>query len=253
MKVLAGKVCVVTGASGMGADAALRFAAEGAAVTVLSKDEEQCVALDLPYIAVDLTDEAATSAAFAQVCAQHGRIDATYAVAGASGRRMGDGPVHEMSLAAWQGTFDLNAVPSFLTAREAVRAMMNQPMGDTGIRGSIVLMSSVLAYSPAPLFTTHAYAATKSAVVGLTRAMAATYASYGIRVNALAAGLVRTPMSARAASDPDSVSFASGKQALTSGFLDASDVTEAALFLCSDASRGITGQVIAVDGGWTVL
>ena len=131
--------------------------------------------------------------------------------------------------------------------------MMNQPMGDTGIRGSIVLMGSVLAHSPAPLFTTHAYAAAKSAVVGLTRAMAATYAADGIRVNALAAGLVRTPMSARAASDPDSVSFASRKQALTSGFLDASDVTEAALFLCSDASRGITGQVVAVDGGWTVL
>ena len=52
---------------------------------------------------------------------------------------------------------------------------------------------------------------------------------------------------------PDSVSFASRKQALTSGFLDASDVTDAALFLCSDASRGITGQVVAVDGGWTVL
>ena len=80
------------------------------------------VALDLPYITVDLADEAATTAAFAQVCAQHGRIDATYAVAGASGRKIGDGPVHEMSLAAWQGTFDLNAVPSFLTAREAVRA-----------------------------------------------------------------------------------------------------------------------------------
>ena len=157
------------------------------------------VALDLPYIAVDLADEAATTAAFAQVCAQHGRIDATYAVAGASGRKIGDGPVHEMSLAAWQGTFDLNAVPSFLTAREAVRAMMNQPMGDTGIRGSIVLMGSVLAYSPAPLFTTHAYAAAKSAVVGLTRAMAATYAADGIHVNALAAGLVRTPIVVRQA------------------------------------------------------
>jgi NAD(P)-dependent dehydrogenase (short-subunit alcohol dehydrogenase family) len=253
MTRLAGKVCVVTGASGMGADAARRFAAEGAAVTVLAKDEAQCAALDLPYVVVDLTDEAATAAAFAQVCAQHGRIDATYAVAGASGRKIGDGPVHEMSLDAWRGTFDLNAVPSFLTAREAVRAMLNQQMSDTDIRGSIVLMTSVLAYAPAPLFATHAYAAAKSAIVGLARAMAATYASYGIRVNALAAGLVRTPMSARAASDRDSVSFASKKQALTGGFLDPQDITEAALFLCSDASRGITGQVIAVDGGWTVL
>jgi NAD(P)-dependent dehydrogenase (short-subunit alcohol dehydrogenase family) len=253
MSRLAGKVCVVTGASGMGADAARRFAAEGAAVIVLSKDEGQCAVLDVPFIVVDLANEAATSAAFAEICSRYGRIDATYAVAGASGRHIGDGPIHELSLDGWRGTFELNAVPAFLTARETVRAMLNQPASNTGARGSVVLMTSVLAYAPAPLFATHAYAAAKSAVIGMTRAMAATYAPDGIRVNAIAAGLVRTPMSTRAANDPDSVSFAAQKQALTRGFLDPADVTEAALLLCSDESRGITGQVLAVDGGWTVL
>ena len=80
----------------------------------------------------------------------------------------------------------------------------------------------------------------------------ATYAARGVRVNALAPALVRTPMSARAAADADSVAFAGRRQPLAGGFLDAADVTEAAVYLCSDDSRAVTGQVLTVDGGWTV-
>ena len=253
MTRLAGKVCVVTGASGMAGDAARRFAEEGAAVWVIDRDGDRCQTLGLPYAVADLRDETATEAAFAAVRQAHGRVDALYAVAGASGRPLGDGPAHQLSLEAWEGTLALNATPAFLAAREALRIMLDQEPGAAATRGSLVLMSSVLAAWPAPaLFATHAYAAAKAATIGLVRAMAAYYGEHGIRVNALAPALVRTPMSARAAADPASVAFAERRQPLVGGFLDPAEVTQAAVYLCSDESRAVTGQVLAVDGGWTV-
>ena len=110
---LAGKVCVVTGATGMAADAARRFAAEGAEVWVVARDRDQCEALGLPYALADLRDEGETEAAFAALRRAHPRVDALYAVAGASGRPLGDRPAHELSLAAWEGTLALNATPAF--------------------------------------------------------------------------------------------------------------------------------------------
>jgi NAD(P)-dependent dehydrogenase (short-subunit alcohol dehydrogenase family) len=250
---LAGKVCVVTGATGMAADAARRFAAEGAEIWVVARERDECEALGLPFAVADLREEAATEAAFAAVRAACPRIDVLYAVAGASGRPIGDGPAHELSLAAWDGTLALNATPAFLAAGEALGAMLGLERGPSGTRGAVLLMSSVLALSPTPaLFTTHAYAAAKAATIGLVRTMAAYYGEHGIRVNALARALVRTPMSRRAAADAASLAFAERRQPLTGGFLDPADVTEAAVYLCADESRAVTGQVLAVDGGWTV-
>lgn len=250
---LAGRGVVVTGATGMAADAAVRFVAEGADVVVLDRDPEQCAALGLEHVVVDLTDEAATEAAFAHACEVLGRVDAAYLVAGGSGRRHGDGALHEVSLAGWRATLDLNLTPAFLVARESVRAMLDQPRDSDGARGSVVVMTSVLADSPAALFATHAYAAAKAAAVGLVRGMSSRYAAEGVRVNALAPALVRTPMSQRAAADAGTLDYAARRQALTGGMLDPSDVTDVALLLCSRESRGMTGQVVTVDGGWGVL
>ena len=114
-------------------------------------------------------------------------------------------------------------------------------------------MASVLAFSPEPgHFSTHAYAASKGAIISMSRAMAAHYAAKGIRVNVIAPALVKTPMSARAQADQEIVDFIQKKQPLSGGLLEAADVAETALFLLSERSRHVTGQVVSIDGGWSV-
>jgi NAD(P)-dependent dehydrogenase (short-subunit alcohol dehydrogenase family) len=199
-----------------------------------------------------LRDDAATEAAFDACLARFGRIDGLFAVAGASARSAGDGAAHESPVEGFEAALDYNAVPAFLAARHGVRAMLDQEPLPNGERGSIVLMSSVLAQSPARLFVTHGYAASKGAINSLTRTMAAYYAPDGIRVNTVAPGLVATPMSARAQADAESVAYAARKQPLAGGLLPAESAGDLAVFLLSAESRYITGQVIALDGGWSV-
>ncbi len=259
---LEGRGCLVTGATGIAAAGARRFAAEGGAVFVVSLDAGDCAALAgeitaaggrCGWAAADLRDETATVAAVARAREVLGRVDALFAVAGASGRKAGDGPLHEVPLAGWEATFALNGHPAFLALREALRAMLAQPAREDGARGAAVLVGSVLAEHPSPeRFATHAYAAVKGAEHALTRTTAAYYAPHGIRVNAVAPGLVATPMAARAAADPASVAYAARKQPLAGGFLDPAAVADVAAFLLSDDARAVTGQVVAVDGGWGV-
>lgn len=116
----------------------------------------------------------------------------------------------------------------------------------------MVLIGSISAMHPSQYFVTHAYAAAKGAAISLTRSLASHYAHDRIRVNLIAPGLVETPMSARAASDPATVAYAREKQPLAGGFLDPADVAAAAVFLLSDEAGRITGQVLEVDGGWGV-
>lgn len=250
---LAGRGCVVTGASGIAAAAARRFVEEGADVFVVSRDAKECAELGLPHAVADLAVEDDAVGALDAAADALVRIDALFAVAGGSGRRFGDGPLHEVTLDAWQATMALNATPAFLAARESVRRMLSQRPDTDGQRGSVVLTSSVLAFDPAPNhFATHAYAAAKAAIIGLTKAAAAAYAGEGVRVNALAPGAVDTPMSGRAASDAETAAYLREKQPLTRGMLQAADVAEAAVYLCSRESRSVTGQTLTVDGGWTV-
>jgi NAD(P)-dependent dehydrogenase (short-subunit alcohol dehydrogenase family) len=114
-------------------------------------------------------------------------------------------------------------------------------------------MGSALASSPVPrLFPTHAYAAAKGAIAALTVASAAYYAPHGIRINAVAPALTTSRMSERAAADPATIEFAGARQPLTGGFIAAEDIAQAALYLISRESRAVSGQVLAVDGGWSI-
>jgi NAD(P)-dependent dehydrogenase (short-subunit alcohol dehydrogenase family) len=244
---------VITGATGIAAATARRLAADGRRVFVISATagnaQRLCDELGTTgagAAVADLRREDEAEAAFARAREALGAIDGLVAVAGGSGRRAGDGPLHEIPLAGWDATLALNLTTTYLAAREAIRAFLADR-----IPGSVVLTTSVLGFSPSPrYFTTHAYAASKAAILGLVTTLAAGYAPDGIRVNGVAPGLVLTPMAQRAATDPEILDFAARKQPLAGGMLDPDDVAAACTFAL-DAPQ-LTGQVIALDGGWTV-
>jgi NAD(P)-dependent dehydrogenase (short-subunit alcohol dehydrogenase family) len=253
---------LVTGSTGMAASAARQIADEGGAVFAVSRtaahlrelaDEISGAGGNCGWHAADLRNEAEVEAAFAAFDTTVGRLDAVYSVAGISGRRYGDGPLHEATLEGWETVMDANATSQFLVARAAVRRMLAQAPDASGSRGVVLLMSSVLATHPAPaFFATHAYAASKGAVEALTRSLAAYYAPSGIRVNAIAPSLVATPMSRRSQDDPAILAYLAARQPLAGGPIDADAVTATALHLLSGEAAMVTGQVVAVDGGWGV-
>lgn len=262
---MTGRAHLVTGSTGIGAAAAQQLVGAQERVFVVSRTAAhtstllaQLAQLAEPEragsFAADLTLEEAADGAVAAAVERFGRIDGLLSVAGGSGRGFGDGPIHELTAEGWDRTIELNLRSQALVSRAVVRRMLEQPRNDLGERGAIVLVSSVLAAHPVPgLFATHAYAAAKGGIVALATAMAATYADAGIRVNVVAPGLTDTPMAERAAADAATVAFARRKQPLTAGMVDPADVARAACFLLSPAARAITGQVVAVDGGWSVV
>ena len=261
MKRLKDKVCLITGSTGIAAATARLAASEGAAVFIAGNDEASCRALVeeistsgvCHYHLADIIRVAAVTTAVAQCVARYQRIDALFNVVGISGRRFGDGPIHECSEEGWDVTMETNLKSLFLMCREVVRVMLKQAPDTHGVRGAILNMASVLALSPEPkFFATHAYAASKSAIIGLTEAMAAYYAPHKIRVNALAPALVRTPMSQRAQHDQAILDFIRNKQPLSQDLIEADDIARAAVFLLSDEARFITGEVLTVDAGWRV-
>lgn len=246
---------VVGGTTGLGLSAARAFVAAGARVVVVGRNPENVARATETLgerccgVAGDATEAQTASRAIDMALDRFGRFDGLYHVAGGSGRRMGDGPLHEISDAGWSATLDLNLTGLFYSNRAAVRQFLKQGTG-----GVILNMASVLGFSPSPhFFSTHAYAAAKAAIVGLTRSSAAYYASRNIRFNVIAPALVATPMSQRAQSDAAILEFMSTKQPLDGGRIgQPEDLDGAAVYLMSDASRFVTGQVLAVDGGWTV-
>lgn len=253
---------LITGATGIAAATAKLAAQAGASVFIVSLHEDDCAVLAneirasgarAEFYAGDLCQES-TAINAVQTCVQKfGRIDALFNVAGISGRKFGDGPLHECTENGWDVTMDTNAKTTFLMCREVLKQMLQQDANEAGLRGSILNMASVLAFSPERKhFASHAYAASKGAIISLSKAMASYYAPHKIRVNAIAPGLIRTPMSQRAQENPTIVEFMKTKQPLAEDLLAPEEIAKAALFFLREDSPHITGQVLAIDGGWSV-
>jgi NAD(P)-dependent dehydrogenase (short-subunit alcohol dehydrogenase family) len=249
------RIVIIGGTTGMGISAAAAFIREGARVLVVGRNPESVAVAQTTLgkaavaMAGDAAHEHTAQQAIERCQNEWGGFDGLYHVAGGSGRSFGDGPLHALSLDGWNKTLELNLTSLMLSNQAAVRVFQQQKSG-----GTILNMSSVLAYSPSPqFFVTHAYAAAKAAVHGLTRALAAYYAADNIRINALAPALVETPMAQRAANDQRIQTFIKTKQPLEGGRIGLpQDLDGAAIYFLSDFSRFTTGQIFSVDGGWDV-
>jgi NAD(P)-dependent dehydrogenase (short-subunit alcohol dehydrogenase family) len=255
--VLHEKIVIITGSTGIGAATARLAAAQGARLLLATSDEvsgfELAAELRAECWAGDLTRRDSAASILAQCLSKFGRVDALFNVAGMSGRRFGDGPIHEIDDLGWETTMAHNLTVTLRMCRAVVGRMLEQSPAEDGSRGAILNMGSALVESPEPRhFATHAYAAAKGAVDAMSRSMAAFYAPHGIRVNVLAPGLARTPAGERTQTATGLADFVRKKQPLTSGMIDVEDIARAALFLLSDSSRAITGQTLAVDAGWSL-
>jgi len=249
------RIVIIGGTTGLGLSAAKAFIREGAKVTLVGRDPDNCekakklLGDTVAVYTGDASDPATAVNAIELSMDKFGGFDGLYHVAGGSGRKFGDGPLHELTLDGWNKTFEINLTGLMLSNQAAVRKFK-----EIGKGGTILNMSSVLGISPSPkYFVTHAYAAAKSAVIGFTKSIAAYYAFDNIRVNVLAPALVETPMSERASKDDAILDFIKTKQPLDGGRNGRpEDLDGAAIYFMSDASKFATGQVLYVDGGWEV-
>jgi gluconate 5-dehydrogenase len=248
---LSGKVAIDTGAgSGRGANFAQALAEAGADVVCadlqVAGAEETVRAIEqlgrsALAFEVDVADEAAVTQMVQTTVARFGKLDIIVNNAGIGIT----GPPEEMTLADWQKTLDVNLTGVFLCAREAAKAMIASGNG-----GQIINIASILgavASMPGPAT---AYAATKGAVVNLTRDLAVHWAQYGIRVNAIGPAYFPTAMTGDAFAVPEVVAELNRRTPMgRTGKLE--ELKGPIVFLASEASSYVTGQTLYVDGGWT--
>ncbi len=246
---LDGKVCVITGAgSGMGREAAIVFAAEGARVCVADvavEAAEETVSLcggDAFACAVDVADEAQVEATMAATVERYGGIDVLYNNAGIS--PADDASILDTSVEAWQRVQDVNAKGVFLCCKHGIPRLLERG------GGSIVNVASFVAILGAAT-SQISYTASKGAVLAMTRELAVEFARSGVRVNALCPGPVETPLllniygSDPAALERRRIHWPMGRLAKPR------EIVDAALFLASDESSYVTGATFVVDGGLT--
>ncbi len=235
---LDGKVCVITGAaSGIGAEAARLFAAEGAKVVGVDIDpgSEGELALE-----ADVTDEEQVRGMYQRAREQLGRIDVLFNNAGIS--PTDDASVLETSLEAWQRVQDVNLRSVFLCCKHGIPHLLD------GDGGSVINTASFVAVMGAAVSQV-SYTASKGGVVSLSRELGVEVARRGVRVNALCPGPVNTPLLQELFAD-DPQKAARRLVHLPMGrFAEVREVAQAALFLASDESSYVTASTFLVDGG----
>lgn len=252
---LNGRVAVVTGASsGLGADAAIAYAKQGADVAILARRMDKleevkkeidslgrkCLALEC-----DVTNEENVKNTIDTVLKEYGHIDILLNNAGVA---VGGG-VDTLTEEAWDKSMDTNVKSIFLVSKYIVPGMKERNYG------KIVNIASVnsVVCDKMDIFIRHSYNASKAAVLGLTKAMAASYAKFGITVNAIGPALFETEMTANTLFKSEE--FLKGYSALVPANRPGKkgELNGTVIYLSSDASSYVNGQFILVDGGFTIV
>lgn len=242
MSDLSGRVALVTGGScGIGQEIAKELQACGSAVVVadlVPPDDDGAG----EYFHTDLTSAEAIDVLFENVISRHQRLDVLVNNAGL--RR--NAPSTELSLADWTAVLNVNLTAAFLCSAAIARHAL-----DRGTPASIVNIASTAAQVGLP--GRAAYCASKSGLLGLTRALAVEWAQSGIRVNAVGPGFVRTHMHDTLVGEGWLDEAAMLKRVPMNRLAHPSEVAKAVRFLASDEASYMTGQVIYVDGGWLAM
>jgi NAD(P)-dependent dehydrogenase (short-subunit alcohol dehydrogenase family) len=249
---LQGKVVVVTGGnSGIGLGMAEGCAKAGADVSVWSRradrNEQACERLRAHGVRAsgfvcDVAEEASIQAAIAGTIAEHGRVDACVASAGAPGYTS---PLIDVSLEKWRSVTAVSLDGVFLTFREVARRMIEQGEG-----GALVAVSSTSAIHGAQ--RNHAYAASKTGLLGLTRALAVELARHKIRVNAILPGWTKTEM-ASGAFENDKFRDATTSRTPVRRWAEPEEFEAVGAYLCDPSLTFHTGDHLTVDGGYTIF
>lgn len=249
------KTVIITGAErGIGLEIAKGFAACGANIVIagvmqeeFEKAKTQVEEFGVPCLCVytDVSCETAVQNMVASVKERFGRIDILVNNAGINKSE----PAETMSLETWQKVLNVNLTGTFLVSREVGAVMLEQGVGN------IVNVTSMsgLVVNPLPQ-TQCAYNSSKAGAIMLTKCMANEWAERGIRVNAIAPGFMRTPLTQRRLDTPNDPSVAkwySGTPMNRIGTPE--ELVGVALYLASDMASFTTGACISVDGGYTVL
>jgi NAD(P)-dependent dehydrogenase (short-subunit alcohol dehydrogenase family) len=248
-KELHGKVAMVTGGtSGIGRDTAVLFAKAGAKVVVTGRREREgkgTVELirsaggEGLFIKADVSRAADVDALVQEAVEKFGRLDIAFNNAGVEETFV---PIADESEENWDRIIDINLKGTWLCLKHEIRQMLQQGDG-----GAIVNMASVAGLIGAP--GSAAYAASKHGVMGLTKSAALETARSGIRVNAVCPAVVDTPMGERLFGEPEMHKFAIGLHPI-GRFGTPVEIAEAVVWMCSDRASFMTGQYIALDGGF---
>jgi NAD(P)-dependent dehydrogenase (short-subunit alcohol dehydrogenase family) len=235
---LEGKVCVITGAaSGIGADAALRFAEEGAQVVGVDLDE--VTGVDLPIVA-DVGDEEAVTTMYAAARERFGRIDVLFNNAGIN--PTDDVSVLDTPLEVWERVQRVNLRSVFLCCKHGIPHLL-----EAG-GGSVINTASFVALMGAAT-SQISYTASKGGVLALSRELGVEFARRGVRVNALCPGPVATPLLMELFANDEEQAARRMIHLPMGRFADVREISNAALFLASDESSYVTASTFLVDGG----